>query len=646
MHASIYDKNLKALKGRNQFLYSKLCDLSENTKFAVFANQDPIDVNIKEIATNSFLYKKPLIDVSKDIEQAQALSRYPFLVYFGLGNGVLFKALLQNFKFLEALYVIEPEIEIIFIALHIIDFSEEILSKKLKLFLSEQVEYFVIRESISRDGLAAYLRLYDLKITRQFYAKYIEELVRINKIFINSIEHFVKSHGNCVKDTLVGDEHFIANLPLMLRSTPFHDLLTKRPSDTAILVATGPSLNKQLELLRSAQKQATIIAVDASMPVLEKAGIKPDIVCSIERVEATAKFFEATSAEFHKDITFVCAALQHKKIFENIKGGQLIIAMRPFHFMKQFEFHNYGYCGIGMSSANMAYDVAYLMGFKTLILIGQDLAYADDGKSHAAGHVYGEDEKTDEYDANITVPAWGGNGSVVTTEVWTLFRNYFVSNIAEAQDNMITVNATEGGSRIDGSVEVTFKEALEKCVYFQPEKEKIILEPTQKAVAALLITSAKFKVDDILKYAEETKAELEELFLELTKFCNETVELNNQGNTAQIDFKEMEVLTDKLEKVKDKFQDPVFYDLFWEIVQSFILSQEMLIATILVRPVVNETEKQIKMIEFLFAHKQWLFVLAGAIDATIFVINRSKANVLHAALESQEYLNKLAQKND
>jgi hypothetical protein len=108
----------------------------------------------------------------------------------------------------------------------------------------------------------------------------------------------------------------------------------------------------------------------------------------------------------------------------------------------------------------------------------------------------------------------------------------------------------------------------------------------------------------------------------------------------------MEVLTDKLEKVKDKFQDPIFYDLFWEIVQSFILSQEMLIATILVRPVANETEKQIKMIEFLFAHKQWLFVLAGAIDATIFVINRSKANVLHAALESQEYLNELTQKDN
>lgn len=644
MHVGIYQKNLESLQRVNPYLFDRLMRFGENRRFEVYASKDPIDVNIKDKQNDRLMFKNPIEDTVRDIAEASNLSRYPMLVYFGISNGVFFRAILDNFNFLESLYVIEPELEILFIALHTIDFSKEIESEKIKIFLAEQIEYHLIRELLAKDGLAAYLRLYDLKITRQFYSFYINDLMAVNKVFIDAIEHFVKSHGNCVKDALVGDEHFIYNLPLMLKSIPFKSLINKKPSETAILVATGPSLNKQLDLLRSVNNRATIIAVDASMPILEREGIVPDVVCSIERVEATSKFFAQTSAEFQKNITFVCAALQHKKIFENIKGGQLVVAMRPFHFMRYFGFHDYGYCGIGMSSANLAFDVAYLMGFKNLILIGQDLAYANDGKSHASGHVYGEDEKTAEYNASLTVPAWGGNGRAVTTEVWSMFRNYFISNIAEVKDGMLTINATEGGSRIDGALEISFKDALENFVYNKPQKEKIVLSPTPKAVAALLIASAKFKVDDILEYAEETKDEVEKLYEDLMKFCNETVSLNNQGKTSEIDFDMMEELTNRIEKIKDKFKEPKFYDIFWEIVQSFVLSQEMIIATILVKPVSNEIERQVKMIEFLFAHRQWLFMLAGAIDTTMVVINRAKGNVLHEALEGEKYLNSIAKK--
>ena len=642
MRADIYQKNLLAIGETNPYLADKLGKLRENVKFSAFCTKDPIDVNITEIATKMALYKRPVDDVALQIGQSEGLANYPFLVYFGIGNGVFFKALLNSSEFLKILFIIEPEIEIIFIALHVVDFSNEIRSGICKIFLAEQIDYALIREALSAEGLAAYLRLYDLKMTRPFYGKYTGDLVRINKIFINAIEHYVKSHGNCAKDALIGDEHFIANLPLMLKSASFRTLIAQKPSKTAIIVATGPSLNKQLALLKAAQNQATIIAVDASMPILEKEGIKPDLVCSIERVEATAKFFEKTSAEFHNGITFVCAALQHRKIFENIKGGQLVISMRPFHFMRQFGFHEYGYCGLGMSSANMAFDLAYLMGFETLILIGQDLAYASDGKSHAAGHVYGEDEKTADYNATLKVPAWGGSGYAITTEVWDLFRNSFITNISEVKDEMLTINATEGGSRIEGALELRFQDALDAYVFNKPLKEKIVLQSTPKGTAAILIASAKFKIDEMLKYAKKTNKEVEKLFLDVTKLCEETSELNSGGKTDEVDFKKITAIIKRIEKVKAKFHTPQFYDLFWEVVQSFILSQEMIIATIIVKPAKDDVEKKIKMIEYIYAHKQWLYMLFGAIEALTQVIKRSKSVVAKATKEGEEFLNSLA----
>lgn len=86
----------------------------------------------------------------------------------------------------------------------------------------------------------------------------------------------------------------------------------------------------------------------------------------------------------------------------------------------------YGYVGIGMSSANMAYEVAFLMNYDHAIFIGQDLAYGNDGNSHATHHVYGEDEvKLNDDDSYVT--AYGGKGLVRTTLVWKLFMGFFVS---------------------------------------------------------------------------------------------------------------------------------------------------------------------------------------------------------------------------
>ncbi len=635
MNIQTYHNNLNALANQNPVLFARLATLKENQKYNVyFSPNDPIDTNIQEVASKTYLYKKPIDDTAREIEKNQKFDRYPFLVYFGFGNGVFVKALLEN-KNHERIVVVEPELEILFIALHLLDFSEDIHKNRLTIYLAEDIDFHTVRNYIGSKQVGHYLKLYDLHITLPYYSKYNVEIAKTNRLFTDSILHFVKAHGNDATDSIIGIEHFIRNIPRMLKNPPFHYLLTLKNAETAIIVSTGPSLTKQLPLLKEIQESVLIICVDASMPILEKWGIKPDIVASMERVTATAKFFEETSKEFQKDIVFVSSALQHKVIYKNIKAGQLVIPMRPFGYMEFFNLNAYGYCGIGLSAANMAFEIAYLMGCKNLVFIGQDLAYANDGKSHASNHVYGEDEvKSKESDSYI--PAYGGNGTVKTTEIWRLFLGYFINYVADSKHGMTSYNCTEGGARIDGTIEIPFKDAIDKLIDKNFKKEKIILPSVEDKIIKKNMLYAHKKIDEFLKYAQDSKNKIEELFLEVAKQCDELEDLNKQNKLHAVDFNSIKKTLKKIDKIKAMMRTKKFHQLFWDTIQSFILSQELELAVIAVKPAKTEMELNAKLISFLFAHKSWLFMLAGGMDSVIAVVSRSKKEVDKEVMKIKE----------
>ncbi len=623
MNSDIYYKNLNALKTVNPTLFYKLSRLSENTKYDVtISNKDPLDINIIERSTKTKMYFNPVEDTLKQISNFEDYLRYPFLAFYGFGNGVFLKAILQN-EVHQKIVVIEPELEILFIALHFMDFSEAIQNERVVIFLEEDANYPAIRWFIGTNKFGQFLKTYQMHIMSPYYNKYQGNIIQINKIFIEAILHFIKSHGNDATDSLVGIDHFWQNIPRMLKNPSFHQLLTKKNAPVAIIVATGPSLTKQLPLLKEIQEHVTIISVDASMPILEKWGIKPDIVTSLERVKETAKFFKDTTKKFQKDVVFLSSALQHKEIYKSIRDGQLVIAMRPFGYMQILGIDEYGYIGIGMSSANMAFELAFLMDYKSVIFIGQDLAYADDGKSHAQGHVYGEDEvEIKEEDSFIT--AYGGHGLVRTNDIWKMFLGFFVTAINDAKDYLVAYNCTEGGARIDGTVEMPFKEAVEKLVDRNFYKKRIVLEKPSEAMYKKYIRHAKKNMTAMLKYGKGAKKSIEKLFLDVTKECEKLEKLNKAGKLEKINFEKIKKLLERIDVLKEISATETFRRMFWDTTQSYILSQELDLAFIAVKPSKTELEQKAKMIEFLFAHKAWLFMLAGGVDAVLVAIEKNK----------------------
>lgn len=619
---TVYTKNLDALRQVNPLLFVRLQAVTENIQFEVFQGKDPLQINFYDKARECAVYDKPLEDVMEKIESFKPYDRYSFFYFFGLGNGVFIKTLLGN-PIRKRIAVIEPNLEIIYIVLNLLDFSQDFLDKRLVIHYYSDLDFSLAASLFVDFEAKIFSRLFFIDMMAPYYDAFHTELIATSALLTDVLNHAIIGHGNDTIDSLIGIEHHIANLPTMLKNPPITSLLKKPNSDTAVIISTGPSLSKQLPLLKEIAPYVTLISIDASLPILEKWGIKPDIAVSIERVEATSKFYKNTSEEFQKDIIFVIASLAHQEVLSSIKNGTTILAMRPFSYTKYFKLDAYGYIGVGMSAANMAHDMAALMKFKRCILIGQDLAFGEDGTSHSQGHIFGECEVNSQ-EQELFVEKYGGGGTIKTTMVWKMFLGYYEKNIASTSHFMDTINATEGGARIQGAIERPFREICNEIKNTLPPKQPITLEPGDKATYVKNFEQVKSEIDSVLVYASKTQKKIEKIFVKTAEMFEELKLLNEKNELDRIDYADLSHLNVQIDGIKDLFNNPIFGAIFFDIIQSYILHQEMDLAVLAVSPSDTDEEKKVKLVDWIMQHRYWLFSLAGGINATREAIKRGK----------------------
>lgn len=130
----IFQKNLQALFQQDEILAAKLWSVVGNKDYEIFIGKDPIDINLINKHTFKYIYDNPAADILKLLEDTEKdYKRYPMLFFYGLGNGILYKALAKN-KTHQKIVVIEPEIEIIYLVLNVVDLSSELASGQIILF--------------------------------------------------------------------------------------------------------------------------------------------------------------------------------------------------------------------------------------------------------------------------------------------------------------------------------------------------------------------------------------------------------------------------------------------------------------------------------------------------------------------------------
>ncbi|MWV61986.1 DUF115 domain-containing protein [Helicobacter saguini] len=619
---SIYKRNLHALSFRDPLLFYNLINIETNTKYEVYMGSDSANFNIIDTQNNRPLYAgDPLQENLERLKEYEAYRYYPYLYAYGLGNGILYKMMLGS-EILKRIVVIEPELEIIYIVLNLIDFADDIYNNRLILMHSPQCNFHMINSLFDMDKFSkVYSKVYDLLLPYAYYELYNDEILRINKDFIQAIEHNVISVGNDTRDAIVGIKQHIENMKYVLYSPSLIDIHRKlKGRDTAIIVATGPSLYKQLDKLKEIAPYATLFCIDASFPILTKHGIKPDIVFSLERVKESARFYTDTPTEAQEGVIFSLTSIVHEDTIHAITKGVKQFSFRPFGYTTLFNFHEYGYLGIGMSAANMAYELVVHSQFKRCIIIGQDLAFGADGTSHSKGAVYGENEIKPKKE-KLYVEKYGGGGVVETTEVWKLFLGFYEKDIANTPYKIEVINATEGGARIRGTIEMPFAKACELIP--KVKKKPIVLKNPSKAEGDSRLEKAIETCQNWIDYGETQQENIEKVFLELLDFLKAIEELNKQGRLEEFDYDKMDKLITDIDDIKDTFNSRVFHDYFTDALQSYIFHQELDIAYLLVKPINSEEEKRGKELEWLYCHRYWLFSLAGGIDTVVTVVRKA-----------------------
>ncbi|EAW7593062.1 motility associated factor glycosyltransferase family protein, partial [Campylobacter jejuni] len=433
------------------------------------------------------------------------------------------------------------------------DFSHELQSARLMVLNTNKLEIQDYNELCSSKPFFQFSRIYFLELMSHYYERFHEDILGLNKKLAETFKNIILRNGNDPLDALQGIEQFVYNLPQMITHPSYKELLSKRKgiSDTAIIVSTGPSLIKQLPLLKKYANKATIFCADSSYPILAKHGIKPDYVCMLERTEITAEFFNNDFGEFDKDIIFICAGVVHPKAIEYLKGRNLVITQKVLAFPYYINLKDFSYAAVGLSVAHTLSYLATYLSHKNIILIGQDLAYAKDGQTHSQGFIHANLHNGD-YERDLdkfSTTAYGGNGKVQSSEIWTLFRHNFEKDIVNIKMNyhITTYNCTEGGARIEGTIEKPFLWACENLLDKNLNKPFEKLEPLSLNKQNEFLLKAYYKVCKSIKHCRDFSKILSNDFEKIQSIY---LSLNEKEEDINLAIEKIDKFKNKLEDIK------------------------------------------------------------------------------------------------
>ncbi|EAL6803983.1 DUF115 domain-containing protein, partial [Campylobacter coli] len=515
--------------------------------------------------------------------------------------------LLQN-KNHQHIVVFEKDIEIIWIMFHILDFSNELQNSRLMVLQTSSLDIEFFSNFCSSKPFFQFSRIYFLELMSHYYERFHEDVLELNKKLAENFKNSIVSHGNDPLDALQGIEQFVYNLPQMITHPSYKELLSKRKgiSDTAIIVSTGPSLTKQLPLLKKYANKATIFCADSSYPILAKHGIKPDYVCMLERTEITAEFFNHDFGEFDKDIVFVCAGVVHPKAIEYLKGRNLVITQKVLAFPYYINLKDFSYAAVGFSVAHTLSYLATYLSHKNIIFIGQDLAYAENGNSHPDDYQNSASYESQMYE-HILTKAYGEKEEVKTHSIWLLFKNWFENEMIPNTRKMgiTTYNCTEGGARIEGTIEKPFLWACENLLDKDLNKPFEKLEPLSLNKQNEFLLKAYYKVYQSIKHCRDFSKILSNDFENIQSIY---LSLNEKEEDINLAIEKIDEFKNKLEDMK-QMQD------LYEILGPLLTQFELNLARIYVLNPKTKEDVFNKSILWIKEHLEFMELVYGHIKA-------------------------------
>jgi len=243
----------------------------------------------------------------------------------------------------------------------------------------------------------------------------------------------------------------------------------------AFVVASGPSLDMDIEFLRENQHRALIVSCGTTLRILLRNGIIPDVQVEMENVPAVADIMD-TLAKDHdlSGITLVAANTVDPRVQTHF--NRTVFFIRPsLTSSRLFDLGEDATIEFPSPTvANLGFSLACELGFESIYLFGVDLGARNPHKHHASDAIYdtGQIEAGVSAD-DIEIPAPANFGGTMFSEYIYLWSKDMIENKATRYQGRRRFYNCSDGTRIDG---ILPKLSSMVSVPDQPDKKQIIDE--------------------------------------------------------------------------------------------------------------------------------------------------------------------------
>lgn len=454
---TLYEKNMECLKQMRPEIYEKLkgyiidiqsilCgDALDGEKFLAVSKDNEI------IPLNSTYH--PSHEAERYVAQYDELSAETVLFMYGFSNGFIIRKALEKNCPVQSCVVYEPSVEIFVKVLEEYDVTDLIRNTELLIFI-RKINDELLEKTLYDIMNYRNWKLFQFSIVPCYDRLFAKDCKEILKMFTNVHEYKHMEMNTLIRFAQSGVKNEVKAMKWFMNCHALEQYKNKFPEDMpCIIVAAGPSLEKNAEVLRRAKGKALIICVDTALPFLLKKDIIPDIACTIDAQKGTTYFMDTRL----KDIPIMVSTDSDYRALEQIGDVKpiYIAAVNDF-FQRLFKDKGYNvdYFDGGGSVATVSFQVAVGLGFHTIILMGQDLAFSDD-KAHAG---MGEVTKEDLDSKLMMVDAYNG-GQILSRVDFKHYIDWYNLKIPELTDRLI-INATEGGAKLKGAVQMTLNDVV------------------------------------------------------------------------------------------------------------------------------------------------------------------------------------------
>lgn len=464
----VFAKNIAALELRFSQLSQELKKLDINKIGArIGVRQTSLGNEILVMEQNGRLWN---LNSRLDPETAAALyaeacqiKKFGIYLIFGFSDGRHIRQILQKCDSTNRVIVCIPDIEVLYAACCQFDLTD-LFENGTVMFYAPEVNGSI--ENVLKDIIDyTNSKLVDFFILPGQDALYSEQCETFMEQAIEVMRNIVVMKSTRQAFDRKIPQHTLFHMKNLICHSN-HEQLRRALEEAGatelpvIIVSAGPSLDKNIYMLKKAQGKSFIIVVDAALRTVLKEGIRPDMVCTVDP-KVPDRFYEGVDLS---DIIWSCTATSRPWVVAN--HGKKIFYYGFFGKywsteLKRALGYDFPNVESGGSVSIEAFMLSWYLGFKKIVLIGQDLAFTG-GVSHTKGIGNALGDNDAYIKRRYLMQVEGVDGSILDTDfqMW-YYKQWLEKLIKRFQGELEVIDATEGGALIQGAEIRTLEETIE-----------------------------------------------------------------------------------------------------------------------------------------------------------------------------------------